>query len=73
MGWGLQDWSLNNRLSLPPQAKYEDIKKVVKQAAEGPLKGILGYTEDQVLMGQGTWCPRGLGEQDWVLCLALPP
>lgn len=30
------------------QAKYEDIKKVVKAAAEGPLKGILGYTEDQV-------------------------
>ncbi|EGV98381.1 Glyceraldehyde-3-phosphate dehydrogenase [Cricetulus griseus] len=30
-------------------AKYEDIKKVVKQASEGPLKGILGYTEDQVV------------------------
>ncbi|MEJ1275491.1 hypothetical protein NN561_006388 [Cricetulus griseus] len=28
---------------------YEDIKKVVKQASEGPLKGILGYTEDQVV------------------------
>ncbi|EGW10266.1 Glyceraldehyde-3-phosphate dehydrogenase [Cricetulus griseus] len=27
----------------------EDIKKVVKQASEGPLKGILGYTEDQVV------------------------
>ena len=24
-------------------------KKVVKQASEGPLKGILGYTEDQVV------------------------
>jgi glyceraldehyde 3-phosphate dehydrogenase len=31
------------------QAKYDDIKKVVKQASEGPLKGILGYTEDQVV------------------------
>ncbi|XP_044536366.1 glyceraldehyde-3-phosphate dehydrogenase-like [Gracilinanus agilis] len=30
-------------------AKYDDIKKVVKQAAEGNLKGILGYTEDQVV------------------------
>ena len=27
-------------------AKYDDIKKVVKQASKGPLKGILGYTED---------------------------
>ncbi|XP_037656416.1 glyceraldehyde-3-phosphate dehydrogenase-like isoform X1 [Choloepus didactylus] len=30
-------------------AKYDDIKKVEKQASEGPLKGILGYTEDQVV------------------------
>ncbi|OBS80559.1 hypothetical protein A6R68_21242 [Neotoma lepida] len=29
--------------------KYDDTKKVVKQASEGPLKGILGYTEDQVV------------------------
>ncbi|XP_041618814.1 glyceraldehyde-3-phosphate dehydrogenase-like [Vulpes lagopus] len=29
--------------------KYDDIKKVVKQASEGPLKGILGYIEDQVV------------------------
>jgi glyceraldehyde 3-phosphate dehydrogenase len=28
--------------------KYDDIKKVVKQTSEGPLKGFLGYTEDQV-------------------------
>ncbi|RXM95120.1 Glyceraldehyde-3-phosphate dehydrogenase [Acipenser ruthenus] len=32
-------------------AKYEDIKKVVKAAAEGPMKGIIGYTEDQVING----------------------
>ena len=37
---------LTCRLEKP--AKYE-IKKVVKQASEGPLKGILGYTEDQVV------------------------
>uniref|UniRef100_A0A2K6F1T0 glyceraldehyde-3-phosphate dehydrogenase (phosphorylating) n=1 Tax=Propithecus coquereli TaxID=379532 RepID=A0A2K6F1T0_PROCO len=38
---------LTCRLEKP--AKYDDIKKVVKQAADGPLKGILGYTEHQVV------------------------
>ncbi|EGW00159.1 Glyceraldehyde-3-phosphate dehydrogenase [Cricetulus griseus] len=33
---------------LEKPAKYED-KKVVKQASKGPLKGILGYTKDQVV------------------------
>uniref|UniRef100_A0A669BCB7 Glyceraldehyde-3-phosphate dehydrogenase n=1 Tax=Oreochromis niloticus TaxID=8128 RepID=A0A669BCB7_ORENI len=37
---------LTVRLEKP--AKYDDIKKVVKAAAEGPMKGILGYTEHQV-------------------------
>ncbi|KAI4590702.1 hypothetical protein MJG53_001751 [Ovis ammon polii x Ovis aries] len=34
---------------LEKPAKYDEIKKVVKQASDGPLKGILGYTEDQVV------------------------
>ncbi|MEQ2229181.1 hypothetical protein ILYODFUR_016316, partial [Ilyodon furcidens] len=37
---------LTVRLEKP--AKYDDIKKVVKAAAEGPMKGVLGYTEHQV-------------------------
>ncbi|EPY40141.1 hypothetical protein AGDE_03787 [Angomonas deanei] len=28
---------------------YAEICKVVKAASEGPLKGILGYTEDEVV------------------------
>nr|CAD7448840.1 unnamed protein product [Timema bartmani] len=30
-------------------ASYDDIKAKIKAAAEGPLKGILGYTEDDVV------------------------
>jgi glyceraldehyde 3-phosphate dehydrogenase len=30
-------------------AKYEDIKKALKEASEGDMKGILGYTEDDVV------------------------
>ena len=30
-------------------ASYEDIKKAMKEASEGDLKGILGYTEDDVV------------------------
>lgn len=38
---------LTVRLGKP--ASYDDIKAKVKAAAEGPLKGILGYTEDDVV------------------------
>ncbi len=38
---------LTVRLIVP--ASYEDIKKAVKEASEGEMKGILGYTEDEVV------------------------
>nr|QEM20960.1 glyceraldehyde 3-phosphate dehydrogenase [Rana japonica] len=38
---------LTVRLEKP--AKYDDIKAAVKAASEGPLKGILGYTEEEVV------------------------
>nr|AMA21735.1 glyceraldehyde 3-phosphate dehydrogenase [Ranodon sibiricus] len=38
---------LTCRLEKP--ASYDAIKKVVKAASEGPMKGILGYTEEQVV------------------------
>lgn len=38
---------LTCRLGKP--AKYDEIKQKIKEAAEGPLKGILGYTEDEVV------------------------
>jgi len=38
---------LTARLSKP--AKYEDIKAAMKKASEGELKGILAYTEDDVV------------------------
>lgn len=34
---------------LEKAASYEDIKNAVKKAADGELKGILGYTEDDVV------------------------
>jgi len=34
---------------LSKSCTYDEIKAKVKEASEGPLKGILGYTEDQVV------------------------
>ncbi|MET3980687.1 glyceraldehyde 3-phosphate dehydrogenase [Mucilaginibacter sp. UYP25] len=34
---------------LKTSATYEDIKNAMKEASEGELKGILGYTEDEVV------------------------
>jgi len=36
-------------VNLNKGASYDDIKKTVKAASEGPMKGILGYTEDDVV------------------------
>jgi len=38
---------LTVRLAKP--AKYEEIKAAIKKASEGEMKGILGYTEDEVV------------------------
>ncbi|KAF8925298.1 Glyceraldehyde-3-phosphate dehydrogenase 2, partial [Haplosporangium bisporale] len=38
---------LTARLAKP--ASYEKIKQVIKAAADGPMKGIMGYTEDDVV------------------------
>jgi glyceraldehyde 3-phosphate dehydrogenase len=34
---------------LKTSASYDDIKKAMKDASEGEMKGILGYTEDEVV------------------------
>jgi len=39
-------------------ASYDAIKKVMKSASEGELKGILGYTEDQVVSSDFMTDPR---------------
>ncbi|KAL0075770.1 glyceraldehyde-3-phosphate dehydrogenase [Phycomyces blakesleeanus] len=38
---------LTVRLERP--ASYDEIKAAIKEASDGPLKGILGYTEDEVV------------------------
>jgi len=34
---------------LEKKASYDEIKAVIKEASQGALKGILGYTEDSVV------------------------
>lgn len=36
-------------VELNKEASYEDICKAMKSASEGPMKGVLGYTEDKVV------------------------
>ncbi len=47
---------LTVRLEKP--TKYEDIKKAMKAASEGDMKGILGYTEDEVVSTDFLGDPR---------------
>jgi glyceraldehyde 3-phosphate dehydrogenase len=47
---------LTCRLEKP--ASYDTIKKAMKAAADGPLKGILGYTEDAVVSSDFIGDPR---------------
>ena len=47
---------LTCKLSKP--AKWDDIKKAMKKASEGELKGILGYTEAQVVSTDFIGDPR---------------
>ena len=47
---------LTCRLEKP--ATLEDIKRVMKEASEGELKGILGYTEDAVVSSDFLSDPR---------------
>jgi glyceraldehyde 3-phosphate dehydrogenase len=47
---------LTCRLEKP--ASYDEIKAVMKAASEGPLKGILGYTEEDVVSSDFMTDPR---------------
>ncbi len=43
---------------LEKAASYEEIKRVIKEASEGSMKGILGYTEDAVVSTDFIHDPR---------------
>ena len=45
-------------VKLDKAASYEDIKKAMKEASEGDMKGILGYTEDDVVSQDFIGDPR---------------
>lgn len=45
-------------VKLEKAASYEDIKKAMKEASEGELKGILGYTEEDVVSQDFLTDPR---------------
>jgi len=42
---------------LSKDASYDQIKAAIKHASEGELKGILGYTEDDVVSQDFVHCP----------------
>jgi glyceraldehyde 3-phosphate dehydrogenase len=45
-------------VNLAKPAKYDEIKAVMKKASENELKGILGYTEDEVVSSDFIGDPR---------------
>jgi len=44
-------------VNLAKPAKYDEICAAMKEAAEGELKGVLGYTEDAVVSSDFLGCP----------------
>lgn len=48
--------NLKNFFRLEKDASYDDIKKAIKEASEGPMKGILGYTDEQVVSSDFLTC-----------------
>jgi glyceraldehyde 3-phosphate dehydrogenase len=44
-------------VELEKSATYEEICKAMKNASEGALKGVLGYTEDAVVSTDFRGCP----------------
>ena len=42
---------------LVKEASYDDICKAMKAASEGPLKGVLGYTDEKVVSTDFRGCP----------------
>eukprot|EP00835_Amoeboradix_gromovi_P004650 NODE_374_length_9848_cov_0.468971.p8 type:complete len:111 gc:universal NODE_374_length_9848_cov_0.468971:8900-8568(-) len=36
-------------VNLKKEATYDEIKKAIQEAANGPMKGILGFTDDEVV------------------------
>ena len=45
-------------VELENPASYDEIKAAVKAASEGALKGVLGYTEDKVVVDRLPWASR---------------